>query len=291
MAPALPRRRSRSRAACVDDQARHEPRKRPAEERLGEPQVGYQRSRGVDDFMRGITLSPKIVGIKTWPLVVAVVETFRRRRTLEESVLKVVTEDPSAATPILELRAISKTYHMGEIEVRALAAVDFIVRAGEMVAIMGASGLGQVDHAQPHRDARPPVGGRVPARRRAGAEPRRVRAGGVRNRKIGFVFQSFNLLPRDNALENVELPMVYAGERRAVRRKKAVARARARRPRRSHGPPAQPALGRAAAARVDRARHRQRATAPARRRADGRARLDDDEAGHGAVRRAAPARA
>ena len=58
--------------------------------------------------------------------------------------LKVVTEDPSSAPPpILELRGISKIYRMGEIEVHALRAVDFMVRAGELVAIMGASGSGK----------------------------------------------------------------------------------------------------------------------------------------------------
>ena len=136
--------------------------------------------------------------------------------------LKVVTEDPSAAAPILELRAISKTYHMGEIEVRALRSVDFIVRAGEMVAIMGASGSGKSTMLNLIGTLDRPSEGEYLLDGEPVQNLDEFELAERRNRKIGFVFQSFNLLPRDNALENVELPMVYAGERRSVRRKKAV---------------------------------------------------------------------
>jgi putative ABC transport system ATP-binding protein len=137
-------------------------------------------------------------------------------------VLKVVTEDPSAAAPILELRGISKTYHMGEIEVRALRSVDFIVRAGEMVAIMGASGSGKSTMLNLIGTLDRPSEGEYLLDGEPVQNLDEFELAERRNRKIGFVFQSFNLLPRDNALENVELPMVYAGERRSVRRKKAV---------------------------------------------------------------------
>ena len=91
--------------------------------------------------------------------------------------LKVVTEDSSAdATPILELRGISKIYRMGEIEVQRAAQRRLRRPRRRDGGHHGRLGLGQVDHAQPHRHARPPDGGRVPARRRAGAGPRRVRA-------------------------------------------------------------------------------------------------------------------
>jgi putative ABC transport system ATP-binding protein len=135
----------------------------------------------------------------------------------------VVTEDSSAvAPPILELRGISKIYRMGEIEVRALKSVDFMVRAGEMVAIMGASGSGKSTMLNLIGTLDRPTEGEYLLDGEPVQNLDEFELAERRNRKIGFVFQSFNLLPRDNALENVELPMVYAGEGRSSRRKKAV---------------------------------------------------------------------
>jgi len=132
----------------------------------------------------------------------------------------VVTEDSS--TPILELRGISKTYRMGEIEVRALRDVDFTVRAGELVAIMGASGSGKSTMLNLIGTLDRPSDGEYLLDGEPVQNLDEFELAALRNKKIGFVFQSFNLLPRDNALENVELPMVYAGESRSVRRKKAM---------------------------------------------------------------------
>jgi putative ABC transport system ATP-binding protein len=136
-------------------------------------------------------------------------------------VLKVVTEDPNGATPIIELRQISKVYRMGEIEVRALRSVDFIVRPGELVAIMGASGSGKSTMLNLIGTLDRPSSGAYLLDGEPVQDLDEFELAALRNKKIGFVFQSFNLLPRDNALENVELPMVYAGESRSTRRKKA----------------------------------------------------------------------
>jgi putative ABC transport system ATP-binding protein len=146
-----------------------------------------------------------------------------------ESVLKVVTSDSSgspAAAPaperrIIELQRVTKVYHMGEIEVRALKGIDFVVRAGEMVAIMGASGSGKSTMLNLIGALDRPTEGAYLLDGEPVQDLDEFELAAVRNRKIGFVFQSFNLLARDSALENVELPMVYAGERRGPRREKA----------------------------------------------------------------------
>ncbi len=145
-----------------------------------------------------------------------------------ESVLKVVTSDSSAPQVadaperrIIELQGVSKIYHMGEIEVRALKSVDFIVRAGEMVAIMGASGSGKSTMLNLIGALDRPTEGAYLLDGEQVQDLDEFELAAVRNKKIGFVFQAFNLLARDSALENVELPMVYAGERRGPRRAKA----------------------------------------------------------------------
>lgn len=132
-----------------------------------------------------------------------------------------VANQESAARPLLELRRISKIYRMGEIEVHALRQVDFVVRQGELLAIMGASGSGKSTMLNLIGTLDRPTTGEY----RLDGEPVQdldeYELAALRNRKLGFVFQSFNLLARDTALENVELPMVYAGESRSSRREKA----------------------------------------------------------------------
>ncbi len=129
----------------------------------------------------------------------------------------------AARRPILELRNISKVYQMGEVEVRALRNVDFTVRAGEMVAIMGSSGSGKSTMLNIIGALDRPSDGEYLLDGEPVQNLNELELATLRNRKIGFVFQSFNLLPRDSALENVELPMVYAGQLASVRRKKAMA--------------------------------------------------------------------
>ena len=109
----------------------------------------------------------------------------------------------------------------------------------------------------------------------------------IRNEEIGFVFQTFNLLPRATALHNVELPLVYAGVPAKDRARARQGGAREGRARRAHDAPAERAVGRPAPARRDRARAREQPVDPARRRADRQPRLEDRRRDHGAVRAAA----
>ena len=112
---------------------------------------------------------------------------------------------------LLQLRDVWKVYHLGDVEVQALRGVSTDVPAGEFVAVMGASGSGKSTFMNIVGCLDEPTSGTY---RLEGTNVSHMTAderATLRNQRLGFVFQHFNLLPRTTALENVELPLVYAG--------------------------------------------------------------------------------
>jgi len=112
---------------------------------------------------------------------------------------------------IIEARSLVKTYNLGGQTVRALDGVDLDVSEGEMLAIAGPSGSGKSTLMQIIGCLDRPDSGKYVLAGEDVSSLSQDRLAEIRNRRIGFVFQTFNLLPRMNALENVELPLLYAG--------------------------------------------------------------------------------
>ncbi|HEU0051752.1 MAG TPA: ABC transporter ATP-binding protein [Longimicrobium sp.] len=123
--------------------------------------------------------------------------------------------------PIIRIRGLEKHYQMGAETVRALRGVDLEIHRNEYVAIMGPSGSGKSTLMNLVGCLDSPTGGEYVLDGAEVAGMTDDQLAKVRNEKIGFVFQTFNLLPRSTALENVELPLVYGGLSRADRRRRA----------------------------------------------------------------------
>jgi putative ABC transport system ATP-binding protein len=125
--------------------------------------------------------------------------------------------------PVIDVRAATKHYGMGDTEVHALNGIDLVVERGDYVAIMGASGSGKSTLMNIIGCLDVPTTGRYLL---DGVDTRRLderRQALARNRKIGFIFQSFNLIARTTALANVELPLAYSGVKSADRKARAIA--------------------------------------------------------------------
>jgi putative ABC transport system ATP-binding protein len=135
---------------------------------------------------------------------------------------------PEAAPPLIRLEGITKNYATGRTKVRALRGVDLTVHPGEMVAIMGASGSGKSTLMNILGCLDVPSSGSYRLDGVNVESLSRDQLADLRNQKVGFVFQGFNLLPRTSALENVEVPLLYdrAGRWRETRPMAAEALAR-----------------------------------------------------------------
>jgi len=125
--------------------------------------------------------------------------------------------------PAVALEHVSKSYGMGEVAVHALRDVSFVVESGDYVAIMGASGSGKSTMMNLIGCLDVPTSGRCLLDGLEVRDLTDLELSYLRNHKIGFVFQSFNLIPRTTALRNVELPLIYAHVPRAERRGRALA--------------------------------------------------------------------
>ncbi len=121
-----------------------------------------------------------------------------------------VTLNSVAEAPVIELRALNRTYRTEDVEVRAVRDVSLAIERGEFVAIMGASGSGKSTLMNVLGCLDKPTSGEYRLAGDGVAAFNRAQLALLRNRKIGFVFQSFNLLARTTALENVELPLLYS---------------------------------------------------------------------------------
>jgi putative ABC transport system ATP-binding protein len=152
-----------------------------------------------------------------------------RRRTAADPAPSIPAAPPPSvkrrrrSSTVIDVRDVRKTYQMGDIAVHALQGVSLRIERGEYVAIMGSSGSGKSTLMNILGCLDIPTSGTYLLNGLDVRDADEDTLSDLRNRYIGFVFQSFNLIPRTRALANVELPLAYAGVSRAERRRAAMA--------------------------------------------------------------------
>ncbi|KUK79093.1 MAG: Cell division transporter, ATP-binding protein FtsE [Microgenomates bacterium 39_7] len=124
--------------------------------------------------------------------------------------------------PILQLDDVSKIYQVGTQTIKALEGVDFSIKEGEFVSVIGSSGSGKSTFLQVASILAEPSKGKIFLKGKDVTSYNEVERAKLRNKEIGFIFQQFNLLPRTSAIDNVALPLVYAGVKLEERRSKAI---------------------------------------------------------------------
>ena len=133
-----------------------------------------------------------------------------------------MTDEARAETPLIELRGVTKTYTNGDLSTQVLHGVDLKIYSGEFVAIVGASGSGKSTLMNIIGCLDRPTSGRYKFDGQDTSQLSRTQLAHIRNQKLGFVFQGFNLLARTSALENVELPLLYRRDPPKVRHARAM---------------------------------------------------------------------